>query len=68
MIVRKRVEGLHCPDCAARVEKALRGLEGVRSVTVDADSCVMEADIEDGSVFDEMCLVADYIEPGTIFV
>ena len=29
-----RVEGLHCADCAARLEKAVSRLEGVSSVTV----------------------------------
>ena len=31
------VEGMHCGHCAARVEKALGALAGVRSVKVDLE-------------------------------
>ena len=30
-----RVEGMSCESCAARIEKKLRGLDGVREATVD---------------------------------
>ena len=31
------VEGMHCSHCAARVEKALLEVEGVKSAKVDLD-------------------------------
>ena len=46
------IEGMACGHCSARVEKALRGVPGVREVAVDlaaktaaveADDCVAEA-------------------------
>ena len=68
MMIRKSIEGLHCSECAAKVEEALRNVDGVHDVRIDAQRNIMEADIVNEDVFEEMCMVADCIEPGTLFV
>ena len=38
MIKRYAVHNLHCAGCAARIEDAIAGLPGVRSVGINLDS------------------------------
>ena len=38
MDITYRIEGLHCEHCAARVEKVLRKVRGVESVSIDLAS------------------------------
>lgn len=40
------VRSMHCPDCAARLEKALRSIDGVRSASVDFNSSSVSAEFE----------------------
>lgn len=37
IVVKLRIEGLHCPACAARVTKALAALAGVESASVSLE-------------------------------
>ena len=68
MMVERRIEGLDCPDCAVRLERALRTVDGVRSLTIDFESSKLTADVADGSVMEELGNVADCIEPGVCFL
>ncbi len=37
-LVKLAIAGMHCDNCAAKVDKALRGVEGVKDVQVDLKS------------------------------
>ena len=50
-----RVPRMHCNGCAATVERAARGVPGVRSVHVDLTRKEVRVVFEDGS-FDEEAL------------
>ena len=44
MVQKIFIEGMSCGHCAARIEKALGGLEGVSSVKVDLKSKLAEVE------------------------
>ena len=46
MIKRYAVHNLHCAGCAARIEDAIAGLPGVRSVGINLDSARMRVEGE----------------------
>ncbi|OUM90750.1 MAG: hypothetical protein BAA01_07160 [Bacillus thermozeamaize] len=48
-----KVEGMTCGHCKAAVEKAVRGLNGVSSATVDLDKKTVAVDYEPGKVSTE---------------
>ena len=45
-----KIEGMHCASCALNVERALRGLEGVKSAVVNLASEKATAEIDPGIV------------------
>ena len=62
------LEGLHCRDCASRVEMRVRGVKGVNNATVDFDTGRLtvqpcDANNWDG-VLDEVRATVQEIEPG----
>ena len=50
-----RIEGMHCPHCSARVEKALAGL-GMKNISVDlaAKCAYAEGDASIKQITDEI--------------
>jgi len=48
--VKLRVSGMHCGNCQAKVEQALRKVAGVYSVVVDLPDGEAEIDFDDDSV------------------
>ena len=48
--VKLRVSGMHCGNCQAKVEQALREVAGVYSVVVDLPDGEAEIDFDDDSV------------------
>ena len=45
-----RIEGMHCPHCKARVEKALSDVKGVKSAVVDLDQKTASIIVKAGKV------------------
>ena len=67
MMVERRIEGLDCPDCAAKLEHALGTVKGVRALTIDFESSKLVTEVDDVSVMEELEEIADCIEPGVRF-
>lgn len=70
MKVRLKIEGLHCANCARKIEGAIRDLEGVEHVRLDFTSSTLT--VRTSMVPDDLRRavqrIADRIEPGTRFV
>lgn len=49
-VVRLRVEGMSCGHCVGRVTQALRGVRGVRAVTVSLERKEAVVTVDPGSV------------------
>ena len=45
-----KVEGMHCPHCKARVEKALSEVKGVKSAVADLDAKTATVVVKAGRV------------------
>lgn len=45
-----RLEGLDCANCAAKIEKEIKALDGVTDVTVNAITTKMVLEAEDGKM------------------
>lgn len=56
--IKLRVTGMTCGHCQAKVEKALRGLNGVYSAIVDLPDGEAEIDFNDDSVTTEQLVAA----------
>ena len=52
------VSGMHCDNCVAKVDKALRGVEGVKNVKVDLKSQTAEVVLASASVKSETLIKA----------
>lgn len=48
--VKLRVSGMHCGNCQAKVEKALKGISGVYMAVVDLQDGEAEVDFNDDVV------------------
>jgi len=48
--VKLRVAGMHCSNCQAKVEKALKSIAGVYTAVVDLPDGEAEIDFDDDSV------------------
>ena len=63
-----RLEGLSCPNCAAKIERSAAKLYGVKSVAVDMMAQKMTLTVEGQSLFpallDEIAKISARIEPG----
>lgn len=70
MKVRFRIEGLHCANCADKIEQAVRGIDGVESVSLDFTAGTMSVvtDIAMNDLRRMVQGIADDIEPGTRFL
>ena len=55
-----RLEGLDCANCAAKIEKEIRALDGVTDVTVNAMTTKMVLEADDGKM-DEIIKTAEKI-------
>ena len=44
------ITGLHCPPCAATVEKSLRGVKGIRSAKVDWSTKTARVEFDEQAV------------------
>ena len=44
-----RLEGLDCANCAAKIEKEVKALDGVTDVTVNAMTAKMVLEADDGT-------------------
>lgn len=56
--IKLRVSGMTCSHCQAKVEKALKGLNGVYSAIVDLPDGEAEIDFNDDSVTTEQLVAA----------
>jgi copper chaperone len=56
--IKLRVTGVTCGHCQAKVEKALRGINGVYSAIVDLPDGEAEIDFNDDQVTTEQLLTA----------
>lgn len=56
--VKLSLTGLHCENCVAKVDKALRGVEGVKDVKVDLKSKTAEVTLASASVKTETLVKA----------
>ncbi|HLZ45351.1 MAG TPA: cation transporter [Gemmatimonadales bacterium] len=56
--IKLRVTGMTCSHCQAKVEKALKGLNGVYSAIVDLPDGEAEIDFNDDSVTTEQLVAA----------
>jgi len=45
-----RLEGLDCANCAAKIEKEVKALDGVTDVTVNAMTAKMVLEADDGKM------------------
>ena len=66
MTKRYAVHNLRCAGCAARIEDAILGLPGVKSVAINLDSARLRVEGEQPEL-NAMIRLADAIEPGTLF-
>ncbi|MDL2218030.1 cation transporter [Christensenellaceae bacterium OttesenSCG-928-M15] len=55
-----RLEGLDCANCAAKIEKEVKALDGVTDVTVNAMTAKMILDADDGKM-EEIIKTAEII-------
>lgn len=55
-----RLEGLDCANCAAKIEKDIKALDGVTEVTVNAMTTKMVLVADDGKI-DEIIKTAEKI-------
>ena len=55
-----RLEGLDCANCAAKIEKEVKALDGVTDVTVNAMTAKMVLEADDGKM-DEIIKTAEKI-------
>src|SRR5574344_2086785 len=69
MKLRFYIKGLHCANCASKIENAVRGSEGVSSAHLDFTRMVLtvNTDIEAKDAERMVQSIADSIEPGTVF-
>ncbi|MDD7423727.1 MAG: heavy metal translocating P-type ATPase [Candidatus Methanomethylophilaceae archaeon] len=69
MKLRFHIKGLHCANCASKIEDAVRGSEGVSSAHLDFTRMVLtvNTDIEAKDAERMVQFIADSIEPGTVF-
>lgn len=60
-----QLENLDCAACAAKIENALRGIKGVRDVSVSfiAQKLTIESDTNPDSLLPEVLKLIDKIEP-----
>ena len=60
-----QLEDLDCAACAAKIEDALRGIKGVRDVSVSfiAQKLTLESDSDPDSLMPEVIKLIDKIEP-----
>lgn len=56
--IKLRVNGMTCSHCQAKVEKALKGLNGVYTAIVDLPDGEAEIDFDDDSVTTEQLVAA----------
>lgn len=56
--IKLRVNGMTCSHCQAKVEKALKGLNGVYTAIVDLPDGEAEIDFNDDSVTTEQLVAA----------
>lgn len=64
-----RLEGLDCANCAAKMEKAIKGLDGVKEATVNfmTTKLVIEGDDDNMSaIIAEAEKIVKKIEPDTV--
>lgn len=64
-----RLEGLDCANCAAKIETAVKKLEGVKEATVNFMTTKMVIEAEDDRMTDiitEAEKIVKKIEPGTV--
>jgi copper chaperone CopZ len=64
-----RLEGLDCANCAAKIEKAINGLDGVNEATVNFMTTKMVIEGEDEKmpkIIEEAEKIVKKIEPGTV--
>lgn len=55
-----RLEGLDCANCAAKIEKDIKALDGVTDVTVNAMTTKMVIEADEGKM-DEIIKIAEKI-------
>ena len=60
-----QLEDLDCAACAAKIEDALRGIKGMRDVSVSfiAQKLTLESDSDPDSLMPEVIKLIDKIEP-----
>ena len=60
-----QLEDLDCAACAAKIEDALRGIKGVRDVSVSfvAQKLTLESDSDPDSLMPEVIKMINKIEP-----
>ncbi|MBM4161141.1 MAG: heavy-metal-associated domain-containing protein [Ignavibacteria bacterium] len=56
--VKLSIEGMHCNNCVTKVDKALRGVEGVKDVKVDLKSSTATVTLASSSVSNKTLLKA----------
>ena len=64
-----RLEGLDCANCAAKIERAINGLDGVKSATVNFLTAKMIIEAEDEKMADLIAAtekVVKKIEPDAV--
>ena len=70
MRIRFNIEGLHCANCASKIEHAIRNERDVESASLDFTRMVLtvRSDLDGDRVLSIIQPIADRIEPGTVFV
>ena len=70
MRYRFNIEGLHCANCASKIERAIRKEDGIAYASLDFTRMVLtvRSDMDEGEVLSIIQPIADRIEPGTVFV
>lgn len=64
-----RLEGLDCANCAAKIERAINELDGVKSATVNFMTTKMVIEAEDEKIADIVAAaekIIKKIEPDTV--
>lgn len=61
-----------CPNCAAKIEEAVKKIDGVNDANLSFLTLKLKMDLADGAnedqIFDEANRLADKLEPGTVLV
>jgi copper chaperone CopZ len=59
-----RVDGITCPTCIIKINKALEEIDGVKSVGFDTNKGIVKACVKDSVVFTDTQLNALFLERG----